>query len=395
MIKLFDIPFIDVLDPAFNFASPQISAARKRHWYALTPQGVLVLRYQEAAALLADSRLSPTGNGHLALHGITGGPIQRYLGSNMSSTARDSHAQLRAVLAPFLSPRRLADARHFALQTAHELARRLRPGQSVDLMADYAGPLALTVFCHLTGLSVEDLQHHASASADAGLVFALSLSDGQRHYVETSLQSLFTFIDDSIAARRTQPGTDIITALLKTKLPLQQQASFLISIIMGGHDAPMHQLGCSLVALSEHPQQWELLASRTDLVPRAAEESLRWSAHTHTLRFGLEDLEYQDLSLARGGVVAVCNWSANRDPTAFDNPDVFDITRPRGRLPLAFGGGSYFCPGSGLGKMIIEVGVEALTQRFKPPTFTGDIVWRPAVAAAYGPRHLPLNLKER
>ncbi|MGW1729056.1 cytochrome P450 [Streptomyces sp. NPDC002306] len=395
MTQLLDIPFINVLNPAFSFASPQVSTAREQHWYAQTPLGIMVLRYQEATDLLADSRLSPTGNGHLALHGITTGAIHRYLGSNMSSTVRDSHARLRAVLAPFLSPRKLADARGFALATAHDLAGHLPAGGPSDLMAEFANPLALAVFCHLTGLPVEKLRRYASASADVGLVFALSLGDEQRSHVEKSLQSLFDYIEQEMAAGQAQPGTDIISALLHTELPLQHQISFLVSIIMGGHDAPMHQLGCALVALSEHPEQWELLAVDPHLIPGAAEESLRWSPHTHTLRFALENLEYKDLSLARGDMAAICNLSANRDPTAFENPDVFDITRPRGKLPLAFGGGSFFCPGSSLGKMIIETGIEALTQRFTPPAAARNILWRPVLAAAYGPQHLPLHLQER
>ncbi|MFF3062384.1 cytochrome P450 [Streptomyces sp. NPDC057909] len=397
MTQLLDIPYIDVLDPAFHFASPQISAAREQHWYARTPVGLLILRYQEAADLLADTRLSPTGSGHLALHGITSGPIHRYLGSNMSSTERDNHVKLRAVLAPFLSPRRLAEAKGLARTTAHDLADRLTTdGSPSDLMADFADPLALSLFCHLTGLPADELQPYGSASADVGLVFALSLNTELRHQVEHSLQSLFSYIEQAMAARRATPsGTDLISALMKTGLPTHQQTSFLVSVIMGGHDAPMHQLGCALVALAEHPDQWERLAQDPALIPGAAEESLRWSAHTHTLRFAVEDLEVAGLAMARGDMAAVCNWSANRDPRAFDRPDLFDITRPRGRLPLAFGGGPFFCPGSALGKMVIEVGVEALTQRYTAPATAGPVRWRPALAAAYGPQHLPLVLQER
>ncbi|MFJ9752868.1 cytochrome P450 [Streptomyces chartreusis] len=396
MTPLLDAPFIDVLNPAFHFASPQIHAAREQHWYARTPVGVLILRYQQAADLLADRRLSPTGNGHLALHNITSGPIHRYLGSNMSSTERANHLQLRTVLAPFLSPRRLADAQAFATASAQYLAARLPTDQPSDLMADFASPLALSLFCHLTHLPVDELQPYASASADVGLVFALCLNNALRSQVESSLHSLFTYIEQAMVARQaTAADTDLIGALLHTNLPTHQQTSFLVSVIMGGHDAPMHQLGCALVALSEHPHQWELLGKNPALIPAAAEESLRWSAHTHTLRFAGEDLKLADLTMARGDMAAVCNWSANRDPRVFDHPDVFDINRPRTRLPLAFGGGPFFCPGSGLGKMVIEVGVEALTQRFTPPTARGPVRWRPALAAAYGPQHLPLTLRER
>ncbi|MFJ4866716.1 cytochrome P450 [Streptomyces sp. NPDC088748] len=345
--------------------------------------------------ILSDCRLSPTGNGHLALHGITSGPIHRYLGSNMSSAARESHLGLRTVLAPFLSPRKLVKAREFALTTARDLAEGLRLGEPTDLMAEFANPLALAVFCHVVQLPVEEIRRHGSASADVGLVFALSLDDAQRTHIEHSLESLFEYIDEGLTTRRNQPGTDIMSALHKTELTVQQQTSFLISIIMGGHDAPMHQLGCALVALSEHPEQWQLLAEHPHLISGAAEESLRWSPHTHTMRFALEELTYQDLELGCGDVVAVCNRSANRDPVAFENPDTFDAARPRGRLPLAFGGGQFFCPGSGLGKIIMEVGIQSITERFAPPTAAGEILWRPVLAAAYGPRCLPLALQER
>jgi hypothetical protein len=51
------VPFLDVVDPGFRVDSDEVDRAREAHWYARTPLGIAVLRYQEAVALLKDSRL--------------------------------------------------------------------------------------------------------------------------------------------------------------------------------------------------------------------------------------------------------------------------------------------------------------------------------------------------
>ncbi|GAB3665558.1 cytochrome P450 [Actinocorallia lasiicapitis] len=388
-----EIPFIDLFRPEFTFADPSLAEARERHWYASTAVGTLVLRYQEAADLLADGRLGPGGDGHLALHGITDGPVHRYLGTNMSGTERADHARLRSVLAPFLTPQRVGSVREFAARTARRLAAELPSGEPSDLVGRFADPLALLTFCRLTGLDAEGLRH--CGSADAGLVFALALSGEDRSRVETSMSRLFAYLEETARERRRTPGDDVMSAALRGDLPDRQRDSLLISLIMGGHDASAHQLGAALAVLAEHPAQWEVLAADPGRVPGAVEESLRWAAHTHTLRFVREEMDYQGRRFTAGEVVAICNWTANRDPRVFARPDVFDVARARPRLPLAFGGGAYFCPGSILGKMIMEVGVEALTGRFLPPEPAGTVIWRPPLAAAFAPAALPLRLSER
>lgn len=56
-----EVPFLDVLDPAFDFHTPEVVSARERSWYADSPIGLLVLRYAETRDLLRDRRLINDG----------------------------------------------------------------------------------------------------------------------------------------------------------------------------------------------------------------------------------------------------------------------------------------------------------------------------------------------
>jgi cytochrome P450 len=84
--------------------------------------------------------------------------------------------------------------------------------------------------------------------------------------------------------------------------------------------------------------------------------------------------------------------SANRDPRAFDNPDVFDITRRQNRH-LTFGQGIHLCMGAKLAREEGRVAVQKLFDRF--PALALDPEegpeWLDAMVPR-GTRRLPVRL---
>ncbi len=40
-----DAPFLNIIDPEFDFGSPEVMSAQAESWYADSPLGLLVLRY--------------------------------------------------------------------------------------------------------------------------------------------------------------------------------------------------------------------------------------------------------------------------------------------------------------------------------------------------------------
>ena len=51
------VPFLDVKATDFSIRSEIVMAAREKHWFAKTPYGVAILRYEDANALQNDKRL--------------------------------------------------------------------------------------------------------------------------------------------------------------------------------------------------------------------------------------------------------------------------------------------------------------------------------------------------
>jgi cytochrome P450 len=151
-------------------------------------------------------------------------------------------------------------------------------------------------------------------------------------------------------------------------------------ILLGGMQEPGHGAGSTLAGLLASPAQ--LAAVRDDpqqLLPAAVEEGLRWVAPIGTqTRQAVADTRLGDVTIPAGGPVGALVSSASRDETKFDDPDRFDIFRPR-PAHLAFGAGRHFCAGHAFSRAQIRIAIEMLLQRFpaisldpaRPPVFRG------------------------
>ena len=155
---------------------------------------------------------------------------------------------------------------------------------------------------------------------------------------------------------------------------------------MAGTDTTRNQLACSVALFSEHPDQWALLAERPELAPRAVEESMRYlGAVRGTVRFASEDIVYRDVLFPAGTFVSTSLAGANRDPEAFDDPDVFDITRERATAQMTFGAGIHFCMGAALARAELQEALPLLAQRMPGLTRNGDVEWKPSTFGIWGP----------
>ena len=54
-----DVAYLDVANPTFSIGSPAVLAAREANWYARTPYGIAVLRYDAVRQLLEQSPARP------------------------------------------------------------------------------------------------------------------------------------------------------------------------------------------------------------------------------------------------------------------------------------------------------------------------------------------------
>ena len=101
------------------------------------------------------------------------------------------------------------------------------------------------------------------------------------------------------------------------------------------------------------------------------------------------DVEFQGCPMKAEDKVLMNFPAANRDPEAFEHPEVVQLDRAHNRH-VAFGSGIHRCAGSNLARMELRVALEEWLRRI--PEFSladgEDVTW--AGGQVRGPRLLPL-----
>ena len=100
------------------------------------------------------------------------------------------------------------------------------------------------------------------------------------------------------------------------------------------------------------------------LLPNAIEESLRLEpAAAMVDRYATADVELGGAAIRVGDLVRVSVAAANRDPSAFADPDRFDVRRENARQHLAFARGPHVCIGMHLARLEAHTAVGRLLER--------------------------------
>ncbi len=370
--------------------------ARSAAWYAMTPAGVMAVRYDEVNALLKDRRLGEMGEAALQGVGITEGPLFDWWKLMLFSTGGEEHARLRRLISKAFTPRKVELLRPTIREVADGLIDRL-DGADCEFVTAFAAPFAVAVIGHLLGIEEADYEQFYAASSDLALAFTGQLAE-QRERIESGLEILNGYADELIAERRRRPIGDLVSDLIAAeeqgdRLSEAELQMLITILIFGGLDTTQCQFACAVATFAAHPQQWALLADRPELAAQAAEEVLRYEpAGAGAPRLAVADFDFGGLSVRRGDVVFPSSMAANRDPRAFADPDVFDITRTRNNTQLTFGGGLHYCVGAALARAELEEALPLLAQRMRDLAPAEPPQWR-KLATIRGPERLPVTFR--
>ena len=184
-----------------------------------------------------------------------------------------------------------------------------------------------------------------------------------------SIWFFMRYLRQTFDKRRSEPRDDLLTALLQAeeagdRLSEDELLAMVFLLIVAGHETTVNLIASGTLALLQHPEQLARLRNDPTLIRSAIEELLRYvnPVETGTERYALEDMTFAGVEIKRGELVFAALASANRDETAFANPDELDITRPKNKH-LAFGQGSHYCVGAPLARMEGAIAINLLVQR--------------------------------
>lgn len=133
--------------------------------------------------------------------------------------------------------------------------------------------------------------------------------------------------------------------------------------IAGGAETTRTAISHGLRAFVDHPEQWEEMAAKPELINSAVEEVLRWVTPLNNFfRMALTDDVVGGQPIAAGDRIIMLYPSANRDEAVFENPFEFDIHR-NPNPHLSFGFGTHLCVGANLARLVLTTMFRELSAR--------------------------------
>ncbi|HEY1566003.1 MAG TPA: cytochrome P450 [Solirubrobacteraceae bacterium] len=365
-------------------------------WLAACPFGFLVLERESAEFFLRTRDAQFPGMTIADIFDITEGPLYEEIVKNIINVNGGDHRRLRNLVNPALAPRAVARYRPAMQEFLAELLDGVGAAGECEFIADIAKPYPSLVIAHVMGVSRRYAPKlHEWSNVIQRQFDATSLMQ-ERGRIEAAVAEFYEWGDALIAARRDDPGEDLITDLIAAeaegeRLNHDELRNLVLNILVGGVDTSQSQLAHAVRLLALHPEQWEALRSDPDgLALRAVDEALRYEPITpFTARITTAEIEHRGVTFPAGSVVLVSAWHANRQGV---EPDAFDITADRGGARvLTFGAGIHYCVGANLARAEMQEGLAALARRAERIELAGEPAFG-TPSGIYGLDTLPLRL---
>ncbi|HYQ62574.1 MAG TPA: cytochrome P450 [Actinophytocola sp.] len=287
------------------------------------------------------------------------------------------HNQLRKLVSRVFTPKIVAGLEPRIAEVTRQLLDATAGRDHLDLVADLANPLPVTVIAELLGVPSSD-QNLFRQWADGILSRAQPISLAEHDEERARLQQrivenrghLIDYLAEQVAERQRHPRADLLTDLVQAsvdgrRLSAGQVVDFAHILLLAGHVTTTLLLGNTMLCLGVHPEH--LAAARADRsrLPGMIEESMRYLSPSAAIaRVTTIDAEVDDVRIPADQLVMVWLAAANRDARQFVDPDVFDPARdPNPHLGL--GRGVHFCLGAPLARLEGRVALSILLDRFR------------------------------
>jgi cytochrome P450 len=368
-------------EPLFNPMSPAVIADPYPHYHRLraadpvhrSALGFFVAsRHADVTHVLRDRRFGKDFVGRMTRRfgpQMLEEPVYRSMSRWMLQMDPPDHTRLRGLVVKAFTARRVEDMRPRIQEIVDATLDRVEGRGRMDLIADFAFRLPVTVICEMLGIPREEHEMFFHGARTGGrLLDPVPLSRAEIDEANAGNLAQAEYFRALFELRRRQPGNDLTSELVQAeeqgnKLTNEELTANIILLFGAGHETTVNLIGNGLLALHRNPGQLQLLKEKPELMPNAIEELLRYDSSVQlTGRTTLEDVEVGGVAVAKGEGVLCLLGAANRDPAAYPDPDRLDITRPNIR-PLSFGGGIHFCLGAQLARIEGEVAIATLLRR--------------------------------
>jgi cytochrome P450 len=273
-----------------------------------------------------------------------------------------------------------------------QLVDEFKNDGGADLVKAVTFEFPTRVTAALLGLPEQDLEMFRRLSLDL-----ISITDDIEAGLTASVE-LGTYFQEQVDQRRSAMTDDVIGDLVAAeidgeKLTDEAIISFLRLLLPAGLETTYRSSGNLLQLLLTHPDQLDALQQDRSLIPAAIEEGIRYETPlVLVMRNTTRDVELHGMTIPEGAQVNLCMGSANRDDKRWENPDVFDIQRPR-RAHISFAGGIHSCLGMHLARVETKAMLTSLFDRVTDLQLLEDDDTKIVGMPFRSPKHLPVTFR--
>lgn len=300
------------------------------------------------------------------------------LGDGLFFMDSPRHDHVRHIMETAFDPaHRAAKMRPRIRQLADDLLGKMAGRSTCELVGEYAAQLPMQVFMAAMGIPDQHVrlvdswvrtalrghdrtapltEQAAGGTASMALrTYFLGLLRQRPHRDESEAPAL---IDAMKQCTAHEPSDDRMSPFEAMNTALQ--------FALGGYLSTQFLIASGAYALLQHPEQWNLLCAKRDLMERAVDEMVRyeapfqiadrWVAEDHVLGNGFKVEKHARLAVIYG--------SANRDAPSGEKPDEFLITREPGGYAFGFGHGRHKCIGLPLARVVAQEAIDALLDHY-------------------------------
>ena len=288
------------------------------------------------------------------------------------------HGAQRKVVAPMFRPRHLAELESVIRQRAGVILDGLPIGEEFNWVRRVSVELTGQMLATLFDVPQEDrhLLIHWSDTVER-INDPDWFDTPQEGFAE--LWKCWEYFDAVWKERiaRGAPGNDLISMLTQGEstrnMPPNEYLGNILLLIVGGNDTTRNSISGGVLALNQHPGEYEKLLANPRLIPNMVSEIIRWqSPVAHMVRTATEDAELGGEQIREGDRVCIWYLSGNRDEAAIKDANQFLIDRANVRQHLSFGFGIHRCLGNRLAEMQLRIIWEEILKRFKRVEVVGE-----------------------
>ena len=289
------------------------------------------------------------------------------------------HDRLKALVQRAFTPKRsIEHTRRIReiINLVYDHTLEVNPDGRLDLVQDVGIYVPSMVIGDMLGVPREDAAklvdwtNRTSAFEDPRLV--PDLGD-----VWKALEEFVPYVNAMLEERTARPTTDLTTAFIEAeveggRLAPEEVLSFFFLLMIAGNDSTRAVFTSGMKNLLEDPEQMDLVRSGAVPLEQVVEEFVRYNpAFAYMRRTATCDTELAGQQIKAGDKLALWYVSGNRDESAHDDPQRFDVRRTSDHQGFG-GGGRHFCLGAGLARLELKLWIEETLRRFPDLALDGE-----------------------